>query len=190
MLAPHERQRQRRAEPQRPHGRRHFAERSIRSFSGCWRSRLAGNCSQRGSRLRYAVARKLEPHEIAIDVPQGVDPGHRFLPQIAALVEADCPLVAPDFPIVIEGLQGQEFPYANAFATSIELLEEGKKADVKVKLDGLPADLNGSFGGVFKLKVGHPHLDEVVLRFSGVCRPGVPVTNPTNPTNPTNGGGN
>jgi len=83
-----------------------------------------------------------------------------------------------DIPVSIEGLQGQEFPYKDAFDVVIEPEEGGKAATLKVKLRGLPEDLNGSFGGVFRVKVSHPYLDELQVRFSGVCRPGLPQQQP------------
>lgn len=92
-------------------------------------------------------------------------------------------------PVVIEGLQGQEFPYKDAFAITVEPLEEGRVANMRVRLTGLPAELNGSFGGILRLKLGHPHMEEIQVRFSGVCRPPLPtqsgaaqtVTLPTGP---------
>lgn len=80
-----------------------------------------------------------------------------------------------DIPVVFEGLQGQEFPFTNAFVVTVEPLEEGKAANLKVQLKGMPEDLNGSFGGVLRVKVGHPFMEELQVRFSGVCRPGLPV---------------
>jgi len=79
-----------------------------------------------------------------------------------------------DMPSTLEGLQGQELPFKDAFAVVIEPDEDGKAANVKVQLKGMPPDTNGSFGGVLRLKVGHPFMDEVQIRFSGVCRPGLP----------------
>jgi len=77
-------------------------------------------------------------------------------------------------PVVIEGLQGQAFPFQDAFTVTVEPLEEGRVANVKVRLNGLPADLNGSFGGILRLQLGHPHMPEIQVRFSGVCRPPLP----------------
>lgn len=79
-----------------------------------------------------------------------------------------------EIPVVFEGLQGQEFPWKDRFTTQVELLDGGTAADFKVRLSGLPEDLNGSFGGVIRIKVGHPFMDELLVRFSGVCRPGLP----------------
>jgi len=79
-----------------------------------------------------------------------------------------------DMPIILEGLQGQELPFKDAMAIVVEPAADGKTADVKVQLKGMPADMNGSFGGVLRLKVGHPYMDEIQVRFSGVCRTGLP----------------
>lgn len=85
-----------------------------------------------------------------------------------------------ELPVILEGLQGQELPFRDAFVVTVEPVEDGKAANVKVRLQGMPADLNGSFGGVLRLKVGHPFMDELQIRFSGVCRPSVPpVVQPT-----------
>jgi hypothetical protein len=80
-----------------------------------------------------------------------------------------------DMPVVFEGLQGQEFPFKDLFQVTVEPQPGGKVADLKVHLAGLPQDLNGSFGGVLKVKVGHPFMEELQVRFSGVCRPGLPA---------------
>lgn len=82
-------------------------------------------------------------------------------------------------PVQIEGLYGGEFPYSSYFATTLEPADDGRVLDLKLKLEGLPADLNGSFGGILKLAVGHPSMKELTVRFSGVCRPGSPAAAPT-----------
>ncbi len=84
-------------------------------------------------------------------------------------------------PVQIEGLYGGEFPYAQSFATEFGPVEAGR-VDLKLKLLGLPKDLNGSFGGILKVSVGHPSMAEVSVRFSGVCRPGTPADAPTSGT--------
>lgn len=88
--------------------------------------------------------------------------------------DPEFPMTA-DIPVVFEGLQGQEFPFADAFSVTVEPQEGGAWANVKVLLKGMPNDLNGSFGGVLRLKVNHPSMEELQVRFSGVCRPGLPV---------------
>ena len=82
-------------------------------------------------------------------------------------------VLSTEMPITVEGLYGQEFPYADAFTTAIEPVEGGRLVDLKLRLEGLPDDLNGSFGGILKVSVGHPGMDELTVRFSGVCRPGL-----------------
>ena len=89
-----------------------------------------------------------------------------------------------DMPVVLEGLQGQELPFKDAFAVVIEPDADGKAANVKVQLKGMPPETNGSFGGVLRLKVGHPFMDEVQVRFSGVCRPALPQANVQKPAQP------
>jgi hypothetical protein len=77
-------------------------------------------------------------------------------------------------PVALETLQGQPFPQADAFEVSVTPLEEGHAADLKVRLKGLPEDMNGSLTGVLRVKVGHPHMEALEIRFSAVCRPGLP----------------
>ncbi len=81
-----------------------------------------------------------------------------------------------EIPVHIEGLQGQPLPFGDALTASVQPLEDGHAADLKVRLAGLPGDLNGSFGGLLKIKVGHPFMEELTVRFSGVCRPALPST--------------
>lgn len=84
--------------------------------------------------------------------------------------------IAADTPVLFEGLQGQEFPYSDAFSVTVEPIDGGQTANLKVVLKGMPDSLNGSFGGLLRIQVGHPGMEEVQVRFSGVCRPGLPVT--------------
>jgi hypothetical protein len=76
--------------------------------------------------------------------------------------------------VVMEGLQGQEFPFRDAFETSVIPEDGGSKAAIKVRLKGFPEGQNGSFGGVLRILVDHPNMPEVRINFSGVCRPGLP----------------
>ena len=80
--------------------------------------------------------------------------------------------LSTEMPTVVEGLYGQEFPYADQFTWKMEKVEGGA-IDLRLRLEGLPDDSNGSFGGLLKLSVGHPWMDELAIRFSGVCRPGI-----------------
>lgn len=83
-----------------------------------------------------------------------------------------------EMPVVIEGLQAQELPWGDRFKVTITPVDDGKAADVKVLLTGLPEDVNGSIGGQIRILVGHPNMEEVALRFSAVCRPGLPPVTP------------
>ncbi len=83
--------------------------------------------------------------------------------------------LATDMPFRLEGLRGDEFPYADAMSVTLEPVPgEPGSLDLRLRLEGLPEDLNGSFGGLVKLDVGHPLKEELLVRFSGVCRPGIP----------------
>jgi hypothetical protein len=121
-------------------------------------AQVTGMVSAEPSFLTFGMVRPGEPVERALRVE----------------CHDDFKLTA-DLPVLFEGLQGQEFPYKDAFAVTIQPVEEGKAADVRVKLNGMPADLNGSFGGVLRLQLGHPHMQELQVRFSGVCRPALPT---------------
>lgn len=83
-------------------------------------------------------------------------------------------VLSADVPITLTGLRGEEFPYRDAFSWKLTKLEDGT-LDFLLKLEGMPEDLNGSFGGVITLAVAHPHKAEVQIRFSGVCRLGLPA---------------
>lgn len=85
-------------------------------------------------------------------------------------------------PITMTGLRGEEFAYRDSFTWKLDKLEDGTM-DFMLRLEGMPEDLNGSFGGVITITVGHPHKNEVQIRFSGVCRQGLPAA-PTPPPQP------
>jgi hypothetical protein len=82
--------------------------------------------------------------------------------------------LSADMPATLEGLQGQEFEYAEAFSISVVPVDDGRLFELKMRIEGLPDEVNGSFGGILKIAVGHPWMKELTVRFSGVCRPGVP----------------
>jgi len=82
--------------------------------------------------------------------------------------------LSADMPASLQGLQGQEFMYSDAFSISVAPVEEGRLFELKLRIEGLPDEVNGSFGGILKVQVGHPWMDELTVRFSGVCRPGIP----------------
>ena len=65
---------------------------------------------------------------------------------------------------------GTDFPYADRFTWSIRPTEDEKSLELTLRLEGLPEDLNGSFGGFLNIEVGHPLKPTLGVRFSGVCR--------------------
>jgi hypothetical protein len=77
-----------------------------------------------------------------------------------------------------QSITGGEFTGAENFSVRISPTPDsnGKALDVTLRLEGLPDDYTGSFGGMLSLAVGHPTKPEVSVRFSGVARPGIPAT--------------
>jgi hypothetical protein len=76
------------------------------------------------------------------------------------------------------GLNGSEaFAYAEHFKVAIAPTPgaEGKSLDVTMRLEGMPADANLSFGGMLQIDIGHPTKPQVNVRFSGLARPGAPA---------------
>lgn len=81
----------------------------------------------------------------------------------------------PDLPITLESTQpGQAFPFMDKVTWTYETLQGGSKARLVVRMEGLPDDFTGSFGGNLRLAIGHPAKPELLVRFSGVCRAGIP----------------
>lgn len=76
----------------------------------------------------------------------------------------------PDTKVEFQGLYGGEFEYADRFEVAQQVSEDGKYLDLTITLTGLPEDLNGSFGGIMQVHVGHPSTESLPVRFSGVCR--------------------
>ena len=79
-----------------------------------------------------------------------------------------------DIPVSFEGLYGGEFEYADLMDATLVPSEDGSAMEIKLTLRGLPEEATGSFGGILKVAVGHPSIKELVIRFSGVCRLGLP----------------
>jgi len=101
-------------------------------------------------------------------------------------VKVEC--LDPDFALPadpdyrFQSITGGEFTGAENFSVHIAPVEgsEGKQLDVTVRLEGLPDDFTGSFGGMVTLSIGHPTKPEVSVRFSGVARPGIPASSQDN----------
>ena len=86
--------------------------------------------------------------------------------------------LTPDIKVGMTALiQSDLFDYQEAFSTKLDAVEGENALDLTVRLEGLPDGVSGSFGGMLKLIVEHPNKKEVMVRFSGVCRPGVPEKN-------------
>ena len=84
--------------------------------------------------------------------------------------------LTPNATVTLEGLQGGEVEHKESFAYEIMPVEGENALDLVLKLAGMPEDFNGSFGGVARVDVGHPSKSDVSIRFSGVCRQGIPGT--------------
>ncbi len=81
----------------------------------------------------------------------------------------------PNVPVQLAGMRaGVEFPYADRFTWSFAPSDDPQVMELTLRLEGLPEDLNGSFGGYLNIDVGHPLKPTVGVRFSGVCRQGLP----------------
>ena len=81
----------------------------------------------------------------------------------------------PNIPVRLAGMRaGVEFPYEDRFTWSFAPSDDPQVLELTLRLEGLPEDLNGSFGGYLHLDVGHPLKPTVGVRFSGVCRQGLP----------------
>ncbi len=80
----------------------------------------------------------------------------------------------------LTSLTGGQFAMADSFTIDVKPLEEGKMLEVTVKLEGLPDDFEGSFGGMVQIDVGHPTKESLNIRFSGVSKKGIPPTSQNN----------
>lgn len=108
-------------------------------------------------------------------VPFGmVRPGQ----QLERVVRIECHddyKLSADAPVKLTAtIQSELFDYDKAFTTRIDPVPGENALDLTVRLEGLPDEASGSFGGMLKVDVGHPHKKELLIRFSGVCRPGLP----------------
>ncbi|MEW6072286.1 MAG: DUF1573 domain-containing protein, partial [Planctomycetota bacterium] len=90
----------------------------------------------------------------------------------------DFPLAA-DCPVRLEAMRPEmEFPHRDRFTWKIEPTADPKVLDLSIRLEGMPENLNGSFGGFVHVDVGHPLKPTLSIRFSGVCRQGLPGEEP------------
>jgi hypothetical protein len=95
-----------------------------------------------------------------------------------------------DATVTLRGLQGQEFPHADVFTTKLTKVEGANQLTLDVRLEGLGEDVNGSFAGSIEVAVAHPMKEVLVVRFSGICRPGIPGQPSPGVPGPQPGAGN
>ena len=78
----------------------------------------------------------------------------------------------------ITSLTGGGFEFADSFTVTTEPILDAESGvshlEVTVKLEGMPEDFTGSFGGMVQVDVAHPTKESVNIRFSGVLRAGIP----------------
>ncbi|MCZ6598743.1 MAG: DUF1573 domain-containing protein [Planctomycetota bacterium] len=70
--------------------------------------------------------------------------------------------------------QGEESELSGSFTFAATMNDNGT-LDLMVRLEGVPETVNGSFGGMIQIDIGHPTKEKLEIRFSGVSRPGVPA---------------
>lgn len=61
---------------------------------------------------------------------------------------------------------------AEFFVAEVKPVEGQNAIDVELRLEGLPEDKRGSFGGMLVVDLNHPTKKEIPLRITGVCRGG------------------
>ena len=65
-----------------------------------------------------------------------------------------------------------EWDLTEYFVASVKPVEGQNSIDVELRLEGLPEEKRGSFGGMLVVDLGHPSKKEIPLRITGVCRGG------------------
>ena len=66
----------------------------------------------------------------------------------------------------------EEWDLAEFFVGDVRPVEGQNAVDVELRLEGLPEDKRGSFGGMLVVGLDHPTKPEIPLRITGVCRGG------------------
>ncbi|MEX1025527.1 MAG: DUF1573 domain-containing protein [Planctomycetota bacterium] len=116
---------------------------------------------------------KAEPGFVSFGV---VRPGQEITRKVKLVCYDDFKL-SKDMAVELEPLQKNvEVSYLEHFEHSVDVVSaDGSMAELTVTLKGMPEDFNASFGGLIRVLVGHPEKPDVSVRFSGVCRQGVPA---------------
>jgi Protein of unknown function (DUF1573) len=66
----------------------------------------------------------------------------------------------------------EDWDLAEFFVAEVKPVEGQNAIDVELRLEGLPEDKRGSFGGMLVVELDHPAKKEIPLRITGVCRGG------------------
>ncbi|MCA8981875.1 MAG: DUF1573 domain-containing protein [Planctomycetes bacterium] len=66
----------------------------------------------------------------------------------------------------------EDWDLAEFFVAEVKPVEGQNAIDVELRLEGLPEDKRGSFGGMLVVDMDHPTKKEIPLRITGVCRGG------------------
>jgi|GEM_PF-2502361 len=70
----------------------------------------------------------------------------------------------------LTGEGNQPLQWADRFKVSVKPVSGSNAVDIELRLNGLPADADGSFRGRVVIETGHPSKPTDFVRFSGVCR--------------------
>lgn len=70
----------------------------------------------------------------------------------------------------LTGEGNQPLQWADRFKVSVKPVSGSNAVDIELRLNGLPADADGSFRGRIAIETGHPTKPSEFVRFSGVCR--------------------
>lgn len=66
----------------------------------------------------------------------------------------------------------EEWDLTEYFVAEVKPVEGQNSADIELRLEGLPEEKRGSFGGMLLVDLGHPKKPDIELRITGVCRGG------------------
>lgn len=66
----------------------------------------------------------------------------------------------------------QDWDLTEYFVAEVKPVEGQNSVDIELRLEGLPEEKRGSFGGMLLVDLGHPKKPEIELRVTGVCRGG------------------
>jgi hypothetical protein len=132
-----------------------------------------------GSMPRYTISASINARVLGLIScsPQYLSMGlvrpGQVVPRSVRLVSQDADFDLTGVQVEVQGEKGAVFKWSDSFTTEVRPVPGQNAVDVTLRLEGLPADSDGSFKGVMMIKTGHESKGEVPVRFSGVCRAGV-----------------